>query len=381
MSAEDTFRDLELLAAIVSSSDDAIISKTLDGIVTSWNRGAEEIFGYSADEMIGQAVAVLAAPGHEAEMVDILIRIGKGERVDHFRTQRRHKDGRILDVSLTVSPVHDASGRVIGASKIVRDVTALLRQQRELAEATARLHESNLQLLHMARLGEMGEMAAVMAHELNQPLSVINNYLQGARRLLRTNPAENIALIEHGLAEAASQANMAAALVGQLRGYARAGDSRSEPESVTSLLHDGALLAGMDRGRSGIELKVQPPEQDLFVLADRVQTLQVLTNLLRNAMEAVRGSGLRQVDLAAAPTADEMVAFTVTDTGPGIPDDLADRLFQPFVTAKQEGLGLGLSICRRIVEGCGGRIWVDRSPHAGASISFTLPIAPVKERS
>jgi PAS domain S-box-containing protein len=168
-----------LLAAIVASSDDAIISKSIEGVVTSWNAAAERIFGYTADEMIGQSISLLGAPGHEDEMPTILRRLRQGERIDHFETVRSRKDGGLVHVSLSVSPIHDADGKVIGASKVARDISSQRDAALALTDAERRVAEQQKVLLHAARLIDLGEMAGSMAHELNQPLGAISNYLNG----------------------------------------------------------------------------------------------------------------------------------------------------------------------------------------------------------
>ena len=154
------------------------------GIVTSWNKAAERIFGYTAEEMIGQSIVRLAVPGQPDDMVEILNRIKRGESVDHYETKRLHKNGAILHVSLSVSPVYDTDGRLVGASKVARDITETKRAEAALEGSQARLQELHSELLHVSRLSAMGQMAAMVAHELNQPLTAINNYMEAASTLL-----------------------------------------------------------------------------------------------------------------------------------------------------------------------------------------------------
>ena len=165
------------LASIVESSDDAIVGKTLDGIITSWNKAAERMFGYEAAEICGKAVTLLIPPDRVLEEEEILGRLRRGERIDHFETERVRKDGRTIAVSLTVSPIRDRAGCIVGASKIARDITEQRAAQKQLLELQS-------ELLHAARLGTMGQMAAAITHELSQPLSAINSYLGGIARLL-----------------------------------------------------------------------------------------------------------------------------------------------------------------------------------------------------
>ena len=186
--AEQALRDSErnsrALAAIVQSSDDAIISTTLEGIVTSWNRAAERIFGYPATEMIGQSILRLAVAGRTDDIMGILNRIKRSERVDHYETSRRRKDGTRVQVSLSVSPIYDMDGRLIGASKVARDITTLKIAEAALRRSEARLQELNAEFLRVSRLSAMGQMATMLAHELNQPLTAITNYMEAAGVLL-----------------------------------------------------------------------------------------------------------------------------------------------------------------------------------------------------
>lgn len=235
-----------LLAAIVDSSDDAIISKSIDGVITTWNTGAERIFGYAASEVIGRPIALLAAPGYEQEMPAILERIRRGERIDHFETARRHKDGSIVFISLTVCPVVDHRGVVVGASKVARDITASKRATEALALAEERLRAKNRELEHAARLAELGQMAATLAHEVTQPLTAILAYLQGVERL-RKRPFETVAeLIDDGVASAIAEVERAGEIVRRLSAFAKPG--RGEPAVVRldDVLRDSIALAALD---------------------------------------------------------------------------------------------------------------------------------------
>jgi two-component system CheB/CheR fusion protein len=168
------------MAAIVESSEDAIASISLDGRFVSWNNAAERIFGYTAGEIIGQPMVRLAAPGYVTEMVEIVERIRRGGHIDHYETKRRHKDGRLLDVSLTESPIYDADRQLIGISKVLRDITAAKAAEAALRESQTRLQELHSELLRVSRLSAMGQMSATVTHELNQPLTAITNYMAAA---------------------------------------------------------------------------------------------------------------------------------------------------------------------------------------------------------
>lgn len=363
-----------LLAAIVESSDDAIISKTIDGVITSWNGGAERIFGYAADEMIGQSITRLAVPGREDEMPQILARIRRGERVDHFQTARRHKDGSIVLISLTVSPILDEEGRVIGASKVARDVTAAHKAEAALRQAEARLQEQHRALLHAARLGELGQMAATLAHEINQPLSAVTNYLRGSQRLLSLDPLGNQPRIEDALRRAADQAIRAGDVIRRLRSFAKPSVGRQGPVSIREILEDAASLATIDARQRGVNISLNNLPPEALVIADRIEIQQVLLNLIRNALEAMEGQARRELRLGAA-TALEMTEVAVSDTGPGLAQEVREHLFEPFVTTKVDGMGIGLSICRSIVENHGGRFWAEDNSEGGTTFRFTLMAA------
>jgi two-component system sensor kinase FixL len=364
-----------LLASIVASSDDAIISKTIDGVVTSWNRGAERMFGYAAEEVVGGPIAILATPGREDEMPGILERLRRGERVEHFETNRRRKDGGVLAVSLTVSPILDDAGRVIGASKVARDITAARAAAESLREARALLLEQHRQLTHAARLGELGQMAAILAHEINQPLSAVVNYVRGCQRLLAMDDPVARSRIEEAMRAAGDQAMRASEIVRHLRSFARPQEGVQRPESISRIIDESATLATIDAGRRGVTVaRIARLDNDL-VFADRIGVQQVLLNLIRNALEAMDGHDRPRLELSAV-SREDVVEVAVSDTGPGLAAMVRERLFEPFVTTKGAGMGIGLSICRQIIERHGGRMWVDDNPGGGATFRFTLRAAP-----
>ena len=236
--ARESAHRLRSLAAIVEFSDDAIISNSLEGVVTSWNKSAERIFGYSASEMIGQSILRLAVPGRGGEMIAILERIKRGERVDHSETIRRRRDGSTVHVSLTVSPIYDVDNKLVGASKVARDITAAALADAALRDSQARLQELHGELLHVSRLSAMGEMASALAHELNQPLAAVSNYMKGSRRLLALEPDPNAPRIEAALDKAAEQAIRAGQIIRRLRDFVARGESERSIESISRLIEE-----------------------------------------------------------------------------------------------------------------------------------------------
>jgi two-component system sensor kinase FixL len=354
-------------AAIVESSDDAIFATTLEGLVTSWNRAAEAMFQYSADDMIGFSVEKLLPLDRRREEEIILKEVGLGHKITHYETLRLREDGAEIATSLTVSPIRAADGHIIGASRIARDIT----ERRNVEE---RFQQMQSELAHMGRLNEMGQMASALAHELNQPLTATNNYIAAARRNLEA-PAPQIERALDALSKAGAQVLRAGEIIRRLRGFLSKTGPETQAEIVERLIEDTAALAHIDAKFRDIALKFDFETSNAKVLLDRVQFQQVLLNLLRNAFEAAECQPKPEVTIATR-TKGNNVEISVSDSGPGLAPEIAENLFQPFVTTKQGGMGVGLSICRSIVEGFGGKIWYQPAPGGGAQFLFTVPLEP-----
>jgi two-component system sensor kinase FixL len=218
----------------------------------------------------------------------------------------------------------------------------------------------------------MGEMASTLAHELNQPLSAITNYLKGSRRLLQGSTDERTAMVQEAMDKAATQAVRAGQIIRRLRDFVARGDTEYRVESVKKLVEEACALALVGAKDLGVRVKFNfAPGADL-ALADRVQVQQVLLNIIRNGIEAMQSSDTRELSVSVAPTGDRMIRVSISDSGPGIAPEIADQLFQPFITTKLQGMGVGLSISRTIIEGHGGRIWVESKSGQGATFIFTL---------
>lgn len=492
----DEDRATRLLAAIVESSEDAIVSKTLDGIVTSWNKAAERIFGYTAAEMVGQPISLLAPQNRTDEIVRILDRIKAGERVEHYETERRRKDGRTIQVALTVSPIRDRAERIVGASKIARDIsetklttaalsereahlssiletipdgmvvidehgiiqsfsttaermfgftaeevcgrnvnmlmpspyreghdnyvarylatgerriiglgrvvmgqrkdgstfpielavgevkagehsifTGFVRDLTERQRTMQRLHELQSELSHVSRLTEMGQMASALAHEINQPLTAATNYLEAAQLLLgddsNAGSERTIGVVDNAF----GQVTRATQIIRRLHEFVRRGETQQRTESIGKIIEEAAALALIGAKERGIKVQLQLTPRLPDVLIDKVQIQQVVVNLIRNAIEAMEASHRRDLTISAKLIDQGVIVISIIDTGPGIASEVAERLFQPFVTTKAQGMGVGLSICRSIVEAHNGRFWAAPNPDGGTIFRFTVPAA------
>ena len=244
-----------------------------------------------------------------------------------------------------------------------------------ISAVQARERQARLQaeLAHYGRMSEMGQMVSAFAHELNQPLTAANNYLRAATR---TQQSENIASpkLAELIAKADGQFVRAADIIKRIRGFAAKKEACESVEDVASMIAEACELALLDPRHKGVELRLDIEENLPRVMIDKVQIMQVLLNLIRNAFEAMENSATRRVTVSAQRN-DSMVEIAVADTGPGLPPEVAARLFQPFVTTKEAGMGVGLSICRTLTESQGGRLWYQEALQGGAEFRFTVPVA------
>lgn len=351
------------LAAIVSSSDDAIISKDLEGIIQSWNRGAERMFGYTAAEAVGRHISLLAVPERIDEFANILERISRGEHIDHFQTKRKAKDGRVLSISLTVSPIRDASGTIVGASKIARDITDQMRYQQALREANESLKRLN---------SDLEQFAYSASHDLQEPLRMVTIYAEMIQRKfggkIGSTGDEYIGYIVSGVARMEH-------LLKDLRAFTRA--SMAEKDAAQSIDAADSLVAALANLASAVhETKASVTHGPLpHVRIARFQLEQLFQNLIGNAIR-YRSQEPPEIRITAEQHGAEW-KFAVRDNGIGIDPQYKEQIFGIFKRlhsqADYPGTGMGLAICQRIVERAGGRIWVESELGRGSTFLFTLP--------
>jgi PAS domain S-box-containing protein len=355
------------LAAIVSSSDAAIVGKTLDGVVTSWNAGAESIFGYKAHEMIGQSINRIIPPELQKEEKEILRRIQQGDRIKNYHTVRNCKDGRRIDISLTISPVLDQSSNVVGASKIARDITAEKRAEEELQQIRA-------ELARVARLSTVGELTAAIAHELNQPLVGVVNSGNACLRWLSREPPDILAARKSSERVIAA-GERAAQVIKRVRSLVDKAPPQREQFNINDAISEVLALIPGEIQRNSISLRTHFTNDLPFILADRIQLQQVILNLVLNAVEAMRGvPSPRDLLVASAKSeSDDGVLVTVRDSGTGLDEKSLDRLFEPFYTTKAEGMGIGLAISQTIIQTHGGLLWARPNSPRGAVFAFSVP--------
>jgi two-component system, LuxR family, sensor kinase FixL len=373
-STEDLLAREAHLKSIVDTVPEAMIVIDERGIIQSFSTAAERLFGYAAADVVGQNVKLLMpSPYRENHDGYVARYLATGERriigIGRVVAGER-KDGSSFPMELAVGEMRSSNKRFF--TGFIRDLT-------ERQETEARVQELQSELVHISRLTAMGEMASTLAHEINQPLSAIANYLKGSRRLIENSADEHAEMLRQAMDKAAEQALRAGQIIRRLRDFVARGESERRVESVAKLIEEAGALALVGARELGVRIRFQyDPRVDL-VLADKVQVQQVLLNLMRNAVEAMENSGRRELIVSTARADDGMVAINVADTGCGIASDFAPQLFQPFATTKPQGMGVGLSISRTIIEAHGGQIWAEPNPEGGTIFRFTLPYVSSEE--
>jgi two-component system sensor kinase FixL len=355
------------LAAIVESSGDAIIGKDLNGTITSWNAAAGDIFGYAAEEATGRNISMLIPHDRLAEEKHIISQVKAGQRIDHYETVRLRKDGSEVLVSLSVSPIRDSVGHIVGASKIARDVTEKARQ-------TAQLLTLQSNLAHVARLSAMGQMSTSLAHELNQPLTAIANYVSSAHLMLKGNcTLQDKSGALDAIEKAKIQALRAGSIIKQMREFVQKRDAGRIPDDLNVVVEEAISLALAGSVSYGTKLNRELSPDRLMVLINRIQVQQVLVNLIRNSIEAMADSTERALTFLTGQ--DGKFAFVIVrDTGCGLAPEVRAKLFHPFITTKEGGMGVGLSISQAIMEAHGGKIEILDNDKPGTAFRVHVPL-------
>lgn len=355
------------LRSIFETVPDAVIVIDQQGRICDFSDAAVRQFGWTPADVIGRNVSMLMpSPYREAHDSYLERYLATGEK-RIIGTGRvvvgERRDGSTFPMELAVGEIRDRGTRYF--TGFVRDLT-------ERQQAETRLQELQAELVHVSRLTSLGEMASALAHELNQPLSAIANYLKGSRLLL-TRSTPPLDRVGDAIEKASEEALRAGAIIRRLRDFVARGETERRAENLPKLLEEATALAlvGIRPHQGRVRFDLDPGVT--MVLADKVQVQQVVLNLIRNAIDAMVDSPVRDVTIRVAREGEDALV-TVTDTGPGISSEIAAQLFQPFITTKTQGMGVGLSISRTIIEAHGGRIWAETGDEGGARFHFTLPL-------
>lgn len=355
------------IRSILSTVQDAMVVIDSNGIIQSFSTAAERMFGYSEADVLGENVSMLM-PSPDRERHDSYLERYKrtGERriigIGRVTTARR-RDGSTFPIELSVGEAR--AGDQLLFTGFIRDLSERQQTQR-------RLQDLQSELGHVSRVSAMGTLAAALAHELNQPLSAISTYMEASRDLLEQELTPEVKeMLKEAFDETASQAIRAGQIVRRLRDFIARGEAERRVESLYKLVIEANALAMAGGGDRGVDVLLDFDPACDAVLVDRIQVQQVFLNLVRNAIEAMEGHPVRKLEIRSVCEG-EWVRVTVSDSGPGLDADIRAKLFEPFQSTKDSGMGLGLSICRTMVEAQGGRIWAEPSPLGGTAFHFTL---------
>jgi two-component system sensor kinase FixL len=365
--ADAALREREArLHAIFETLTDAMVIIDERGHIESFSPAAERLFGYAESEVGGQNVKLLMPSPYQERHDGYLAHYREtGEKriigIGRVVVAQR-KDGSTFPMELSVGEARvDERRSFIG---FIRDIT-------ERQGAEKRVEALQSELMHNARLSTMGQMASALAHELNQPLTAVINYAQASRRLAGAGGAPE--QLESVLEKTVAQANRAGQIIRRLRDFLEKGDTERRLEAISRVVEEALALALVGAKDIGVRVRLDIAHELPDVMIDRIQIQQVLLNLVRNAIEAMEHSHRRELSLVTRLTAEDTVETAVIDTGPGLAPEVASNLFQPFVSTKAKGMGLGLSICRTIIEAHGGRLTAEANPDGGTVFRFTLP--------
>jgi two-component system, LuxR family, sensor kinase FixL len=363
--ANEADRDI-LFQTLISTAVDGITVIDEAGRIRIYNKACEGLFGYESSEVIGRSVSMLMpesdSAGHDT-YIERYTKTGEKKVIGVGReVMGRRKDGSTFPMYLSVGEGRMGMSRIFVG--IIHDVTE--RKMRDL-----RIRQLQNELFHALRTNTMGQLSSTLAHELNQPLAAIMNYMNAAKRTLEAgaSPERVIEMLD----KAASQTSRAGQIIRRMREFIEKKEPDRVPEDLNGVISEAIALGLVGAAESDIEVKLELRSGIPRLPIDKIQIQQVMVNLMRNAAEAVQQSKRREVKISTALDGD-FAKVGVADSGPGLPEDVAQRLFQPFVSTKAEGLGMGLAICRAIVEAHGGRLWAEANPGGGAVFRFVLPV-------
>ncbi len=368
------FRDDTYFRSIIDTVPDAMIVIDEIGSILAFSSAAERMFGYAASDVLGENVNTLM-PSPDRERHDGYLShyrtTGKASIIGRGRvTSARRRDGTTFPIDLSIGEAWVEGVRVF--TGFIRDLT-------ERTERTKRLHVLQAELAHVARISQMGTLATSIAHELNQPLAAITNYVEAASAVLAQQGNPEHSTVREALALCADEVTRAGDIIRHLREFIKHGETERGNARIGHIIEESIALALADGAGSGVAIAVRFDDAAEEVLADRVQIQQVLVNLLRNATEAMTDTRSKAIEIVTRVSDGAMTEVVVADSGPGLESRIAKRLFQPFETTKATGMGLGLSICHTIIDGHGGRIWAEPSPLGGTAFHFTLPRFAIPE--
>ena len=357
------------LRTILAAAPDSIITIDERGVIEFFSVAAERLFGYRSDEVIGKKINMLMPMPYQEKHDEYLnhrllkggekvIRIG---RVVHAQK----KDGTTFPIELDIGEVESVEGR--------RRFTGFIRDITDRTLAERQMEKLQAQLRHVSRLCDMGEMASALAHELNQPLTAIMHSIGAGKRLMQRKQVRRRDVLEC-LSDASAEADRAGQVIGRLRKFVKLGETERSPEDINHVVEEATNFALTGATENEVKLNILGTELPPVII-DKVQIEQVLVNLLRNSLDAMSDSEMRELTVEASLKDDDTVAVTVSDTGTGVDEEVARKLFHPFVTTKSEGVGIGLSLSQSIIEAHGGDMEMRPNPNGGAIFQFTLPIS------
>jgi two-component system sensor kinase FixL len=358
-----------LFRTVIETAVDGIVVIDARGRMMLYNRAAERLFGYTAEEVLGRNVSMLMPEPYRGEhdaYVERYLKTGEARIIGIGReVTALRKDGSTFPMYLSVGEGWLGDTRIFLG--LIHDMTARKRDEQQV-------HELQNELMHALRLTAMGQLTSALAHELNQPLTAVMNYLNAARRGLAASEDPAAGRAGELLEKAVAQTARAGQIIRRLRGFIEKKEPDRTPEDLNASVEEAIALGLVGAADRNVTVKTELQSDLPPVLFDRIQIQQVMVNLMRNAIEALEGHERREIAITTAMPGGDFVEVGVADSGPGIAPEMMAHLFQPFSTSKPSGLGMGLSICRGIVERHGGRLWVASNPGGGALFSFRLPL-------